>query len=198
MSQIAQALDSTGMNLSHIDLISCTVGPGSFTGLRIGLATLKGICMTKEIPLYPVNTLLALAYNVFGCQTNILPFIDARMNEVYAALYDSNMNQLIAPQCSDPDVFLAQVDRPSLILGDAIYRYPPLLEKRKDRLITALPHQCNPVASTLISIVHRTCPLLDYNFQAIAELTPNYLRKSQAEINLQQKTETKAVKMITD
>jgi tRNA threonylcarbamoyladenosine biosynthesis protein TsaB len=183
MSQIDQALLMTGLTLSDIGLITCTNGPGSFTGLRIGLATIKGICLTREIPLYPVNTLLALAHNLYGSEIDLLPFMDARMNEVYAALYDKNFNTIIEPQSSGPEDFLAKVTRPALVIGDGIYKYQNLLDNGKDLLSCTLPHQNYPLASALISIVDKNKVEWSYNFAEISDLTPDYLRKSQAELN---------------
>ena len=79
MPQIAFGLEQSNIELKNLDLVIIANGPGSFTGIRIGLATAKGICMAHEIPLLPVNTLELLAYNLFGSNRDILPFIHSRM-----------------------------------------------------------------------------------------------------------------------
>ncbi|MBW6515262.1 MAG: tRNA (adenosine(37)-N6)-threonylcarbamoyltransferase complex dimerization subunit type 1 TsaB [Candidatus Cloacimonetes bacterium] len=182
MQQIDYGLKQSEMSIDEIDLIALSNGPGSFTGVRIGLATAKGICLAKKVPLYPVNTLKVLAYNAHGCQINILPFIDARMDEVYAALYDSDMKELIAPKSAKPEEFLSTIKEKTLIIGDGIYRYQELISSMKNTLTTGLLHQNFPIASALISIVVQEQKIPNYDFKNIADLEPYYLRKSQAEL----------------
>ncbi len=182
MEQIDYGLKQSGMSLDDIELIAISNGPGSFTGVRIGLATAKGICMAREIPLYPVNTLKLLAYNVYGSQLNILPFIDARMDEVYAALYDSNFNEIISPRSSDPAEFLEAVTSKTIIIGDAVEKYDDAIKKCGKDLLTGLPHQNYPLATTLISIIGAEGVKPQYRFDEIAVLEPYYLRRSQAEL----------------
>ncbi len=168
--------------MNDIDLIAVANGPGSFTGIRIGLATAKGLCMGTEIPLYPINTLELLAYNAYGTDISILPFIDAKMNEVYAALYSNEMEVLIEPQNTDPLEFLSRIDQPVFILGDGVEKYTEVITASKIKATKALPHQNIPSALTLISITLNLTeiPVFDFNF--VADLQPYYLRKSQAEL----------------
>ena len=190
MPQIAFGLEQSSIELKDLNLVTIANGPGSFTGIRIGLATAKGICMPHEIPLLPVNTLELLAYNLFGSNRNILPFIDARMSEVYAALYSSNLEQLIPPQNVKPADFLQKISEPVTIVGDGLESYREIIESSRVDFVPALPHQNIPLASTLISIALRNS-VPDYNFDQIAELEPFYLRKSQAEIAREKNRENK-------
>lgn len=187
MEQIDYGLKQSKMTLDDIELVALSNGPGSFTGVRIGLATAKGICMAKEIPLYPVNTLKLLAYNVYGSQTNILPFIDARMDEVYAALYSSDYQQIIKPCSSDPAEFLEAVTGKSIIIGDAVDKYEDEIKRSGKDLIKGLPHQNYPLASTLIGLIRAESIKPQYHFDEIAALDPYYLRKSQAELKYQER-----------
>jgi len=189
MSQIDFGLKQCKMTLADIDLITIANGPGSFTGIRIGLATAKGLCMGRQIPLYPVNTLELLAHNVYGTDLHILPFIDARMEEVYAALYDSNLNEIIPPQNAKPDEFLQKIDSKVLLLGDGVKKYHQIIEASGIKYASALPHQHIPLASTLISIAMKLPEEPKYDFDFIADLQPYYLRKSQAELVKEQKGE---------
>jgi len=184
MLQIDKSLVSSGLTLNDIDLLVYSNGPGSFTGLRIGLATIKGICMAKEIPLIPLNSLYALAHNVYGCDVDIIPFIDAKMNEVYAAVYNNKMQQKTKPQSTNPQVFLESIQEKSIIIGDAVYKYPELIAQKKDILTCGLIHQNFITASSLIAIVCKEKIHPRYDFELIADLEPYYLRRSQAEINL--------------
>lgn len=190
MPQIAFGLEQSNMELKNLDIVTIANGPGSFTGIRIGLATAKGICMAHEIPLLPINTLELLAYNLFGSNRDILPFIDARMGEVYAALYSLHLKQLIPPQNVKPADFLKKISKPVTIVGDGLENYGEIIESSRIDFVPALPHQNIPLASTLISIALRK-PIPDYNFDQISELEPFYLRKSQAEITREKNRENK-------
>ena len=190
MPQIAFGLEQSRIELKNLDLVTIANGPGSFTGIRIGLATAKGICMAHKIPLLPVNTLKLLAYNLFGNSRQILPFIDARMDEVYAALYSSHLEQLIPPQNVNPADFLKKISEPVIIVGDGLESYREIIESSRIDFVPALPHQNIPLASTLISIALRNS-IPDYNFDQISELEPFYLRKSQAEITKEKNRENK-------
>ena len=173
--------------IDDIDLICIPNGPGSFTGIRIGLATAKGFCMGREIPLLPVNTLKLLAYNLYGCKWSILPFIDAKMDEVYAALYSSDLEEKIPPQNAKPDVFLKMIKEPVIFVGDGAFKYKEQIEKIGIQYEIALPHQNIPMASALISIALKMKNIPKFDFDFIAELEPYYLRQSQAEIIKKQK-----------
>lgn len=81
-------------DFSTIDYIACACGPGSFTGLRIGAATAKGLALGRNLPLVAVPTLDALAYNVFDTSAVICPIMDARRQQVYTAFYEWKKNNL--------------------------------------------------------------------------------------------------------
>ncbi|HPR17433.1 MAG TPA: tRNA (adenosine(37)-N6)-threonylcarbamoyltransferase complex dimerization subunit type 1 TsaB [Candidatus Cloacimonadota bacterium] len=182
MPQIDFGLKQSKLSLEDLDLIAVANGPGSFTGIRIGLATAKGLCMGKEIPLYPENTLKLLAYNAFGTDLPILPFIDAKMAEVYAALYSPDFQTLIEPQNADPAEFLAKIDKPVFMLGDGVAKYRQIIAHSGITMKSALPHQNIPLATTLLSLAMQLPSIPPYDFDSIADLQPYYLRKSQAEL----------------
>jgi len=87
MPMISQLTELLGINLCEMDFISCAAGPGSFTGLRIGAATAKAIAYAHSVPIAPVPTLDALAYNALARDGLIIPLMDARRNQVYTAFY---------------------------------------------------------------------------------------------------------------
>ena len=87
MPMIDEIVKMTELDLKDIDYIACSQGPGSFTGLRIGAATAKGLALGLNKKIVPVPTLDALAYNIFETDKIICPIMDARRSQVYTALY---------------------------------------------------------------------------------------------------------------
>ncbi len=188
MPQIDFGLKQSKLNISDIDLVALANGPGSFTGIRIGLATAKGICMANEIPLLAINTLELLSYNLYKPQIPILAMIDAKMNEIYVALYSANHQELIEPQNANPTKFLKKINQPVIIVGDGAKKFENIIIESNIEYEFAFPHHNLPLASTLISIaLNRLIP--KYDFDKIAALEPYYLRKSQAEIIKKKKDE---------
>ena len=186
MLQIDKSLSQSGLTLDDLDLIVYSNGPGSFTGLRIGLATVKGICTVKQIPLHPVNSLKALGYNAYGYSQQVIPFIDAKMNQVYAAVYDSSMNVITSPVCTKPEPFLESVDLPSFIIGNGIDRFAELVRKKKN-VTCGLIHQNFILASSLIGIVDNEKPSISYDCDAIADLVPYYLKTTEYKKHITEK-----------
>ena len=181
LPQIDAGLKNSKITISDIDLVVIANGPGSFTGVRIGLATAKGICMAHNIPLLPINTLELLANNIAFTDRNILALIDARMSEVYAALYSPDLEILIQETAAKPTEILAKIKEPVIIVGDGANEFEREINESGIDFKLCLEHQNIPLASTLISMALKS-DIPEYNFNSISELEPYYLRKSQAEI----------------
>lgn len=92
LDEIVKALE---INLNDLDAIAVAGGPGSFTGLRIGSSTVKGLGMVYDIPIVNVPTVDALAFNLFGTKDLICPIMDARRSQVYTGLYEYVENEFI-------------------------------------------------------------------------------------------------------
>ncbi len=95
---INEALEEAGITSKDLDAVAISKGPGSYTGLRIGVSSAKGLCYSLDIPLISVPTLDLLAYRLKDIQGVIVSMLDARRMEVYSAVYDPGMNQLRATQ----------------------------------------------------------------------------------------------------
>ncbi|MFN5333902.1 MAG: tRNA (adenosine(37)-N6)-threonylcarbamoyltransferase complex dimerization subunit type 1 TsaB [Bacteroidota bacterium] len=102
---IQKMLQYADLSIADLDAVSVSIGPGSYTGLRVGLASAKGICFALQKPLITINTLTIMAYaareqlirDSIQCDY-LVPMIDARRNEVFTAAYDLNLNFVIEPQ----------------------------------------------------------------------------------------------------
>ena len=96
---IKDLLLQTNHTLQSLAAIAVSAGPGSYTGLRVGMATAKGLCYALSIPLISINTLQIMAGAVKNCTTSLLcPMIDARRMEVFTALYDAQLKEVLPPE----------------------------------------------------------------------------------------------------
>ncbi|MDY6916238.1 MAG: tRNA (adenosine(37)-N6)-threonylcarbamoyltransferase complex dimerization subunit type 1 TsaB [Candidatus Cloacimonadota bacterium] len=192
LPQIDFGLKQSNLQVANLDLLVLANGPGSFTGLRIGLATIKGLSLANEIPILPVNTLYMLAKNVQGTNRAIMSFIDAKMNEIYAALYTPDFKEIIAPCNSEPENFLKKINRPIIAVGNATLKYQNLMSKLNLDYKIA-PLQQNFHNSVCLLAIAKEQKFPKYDLDKISSLEPYYLRRSQAEI-VKEKKEKEAKK----
>lgn len=175
-----------GIDLSEIDAIAVAAGPGSFTGLRIGSATAKGLGLAMNKPIVAVPTLDGLAYNLYGTDKLICPMMDARRNQVYTGLYTFNEGRFdtLEPQtaCAVEEILgkVNELNRAVIFLGDGVEVYRDLMKQ-----LLTVPYELAPahlsrqragaVGTLGIQMYHN-------NQMQTAELhEPVYLRLSQAE-----------------
>ncbi len=180
----------TGHTVDEIDLFACTAGPGSFTGVRIGAATIKGLAFGKNKPCIGVSTLESLALNGNMMHGILCPCMNARREQVYNALFSSE-NQQITRLCDDRALAISELgqeladlyaNKPVYLMGDgAGITYDalaPLLGSRLCTLPERLIHQSGyQTAQVALRLFRAGVVTTD------AELTPVYLRPSQAERN---------------
>lgn len=94
LPMLEEIVASSGLDMKEIDAIAIAAGPGSFTGLRIGSATAKGLGLALKKPIVPVSTLEALAYNLYGTDSLVCPIMDARCNQVYTGIYEFSKKEV--------------------------------------------------------------------------------------------------------
>ena len=173
------------LNMSEIDYIACSSGPGSFTGLRIGAATAKGLAFALNKKIVPVPTLDALAYNIFMTDNIIVPIMDARRNQVYTAFYcweNNEFKRLTDYLAEDINVVLEKLNefgKNAIFLGDGVKVHKDTIKQFNENYIFALPNFNEQRAATVGTLA------LNYvnNDKAVNpdEFELTYLRKSQAE-----------------
>ncbi len=121
---IKKLLSDNNMSIQDIEAIAVTIGPGSYTGLRIGLSAAKGLCFALEKPLISVNTLEMMADPVEKRTGELVcPAIDARRMEIFTALYDEHMAEIIAPTAMviDPNSFVTILENKRIVfIGNAV------------------------------------------------------------------------------
>lgn len=187
MPMIAQVMRQSETETGDLEMIAVTKGPGSFTGLRIGAATAKGMALGLEIPVMQVSTLEALAYNAVGFDGLVVPIMDARRSQVYTAVYrarNMRLELLTEPAAMSPEQLAESIagrGEPVMLLGDAVAVYAAFFQDRLgDRLCIAPAHMCQLRAATVTVLAQRQ--LMEGQKPVPSDqVRIEYLRKSQAE-----------------
>lgn len=171
----------------QIDAIAISLGPGSFTGLRIGLSTVKGLALATSIPLIGVPTLDGLASQFTFTAMPVCPILDARKNEVYTALYQTDENGLMQRRSEYlviPAVELAeQITEPTVFAGDGITVHGDLLREKLGDLAVFAPEQLYFAKASSIGFLALS-RWQKKEFLDPAGCIPLYVRASDAELNL--------------
>lgn len=195
------------LDLKSIDAIAVAGGPGSFTGLRIGSATAKGLGLALEKPLIHVPTVDGLAYNLYGCQDIICPIMDARRKQVYTGMYTfarrelegSKETELVldvleAQNASPIEELIERLNihgRPVVFLGDGVPVYQDVIKEKMRVPFSFAPASANRQRAAVVGALG-----IQYykegKFETAMEHQPDYLRVSQAERERAEK-ERKAV-----
>ena len=185
MPMIDTALAASGMALKDMDRIAVVTGPGSFTGVRIGVAAAKGFAWGGEIPCYGISTLEAMAETLGIYQGYVCPCMDARRSQVYNALFYVNRRVMerIQPDramaLSDLGEELKNLPEPVFLVGDGSVLCYNTLKEAVPGLVLPPEHRMHQRASGVALLAERKVAAGktgDAN-----GLTPNYLRLSQAE-----------------
>lgn len=178
------------LDLHSIDVIAVSAGPGSFTGLRIGSATAKGLGLVLGVPLAAVPTVDALAMNLYGCDKLICPMMDARRDQVYTGLYTFEKKEKAyelragLSQCALPLQELAEkinaLGREVIFLGDGVPVYEEKLAELIDVPYSFAPASCNRQRAASVAVLGGIYAKEGRLVSADA-FAPEYLRMSQAE-----------------
>ena len=151
---IDKLLGKIKIKLKDISAIAISIGPGSFTGLRIGVATVKGINMALGIPIVAVPTLDVIAYNFIGEDTDLLcPVIDAKKNMVYSCIYHkrlSKLHRLSGDMLISTEYLLKKIKKECILFGNAVLLYED--ELRKNKFVKISKDDWHPKAETLARI----------------------------------------------
>ncbi len=178
-------LKASCLSINDMDAFAVSIGPGSFTGLRIGLSTIKGLSYATGKPVVPVPTLDAFASTIPFCHYQICPMLDARRNEVYAGRYrwDGNTCVKIMPETAiSPVELIKSIKEPTVFTGNGAVKYKNIIQDTlRENALFAPASRMTPSASSIAEAaleIIKKGELTDP-----AGLTPFYARKSEAEIN---------------
>lgn len=181
LPMIENMLKTTCTELSDIDLFAASVGPGSFTGVRIGTATVKGLAFSKNVPCVGVSTLEALAYNLRGSGGIICPCMNARRGQVYTALFEDGetlkrLTDDMAISIEELSQLLCDFEGEVRFCGDGYFLVSHLSDKKTEERLTL---QSAVSVALVAEKLYNAAP--DKSVFTHASLNPTYLRKPQAE-----------------
>jgi tRNA threonylcarbamoyladenosine biosynthesis protein TsaB len=181
---IEHILKTACLELSSMDAFACTVGPGSFTGIRIGVSTVKGLALALDRPVVAVSALESLAMNAAGLEMQICPMIDARREQVYAALYadkdSDSLGSVIPETLSGVDDFLERIEGNALFMGTGALKYGDIIRRKMAERGTIAAHHLHRVHASAAGML-AVKKALEGNVTDAVRIVPLYLRRSEAE-----------------
>lgn len=198
MPMVESMLSLCGYNISDVDAFAATVGPGSFTGVRIGISAVKGLAFTENKPCVPVSVLEAMAYAFLQQNCIVCAVMDARCNQVYNAIFDAN-GEKIERICEDRALYIEELQseiaeickknpqKSIIIVGDGANLFYNSVKGEEQGYILAPEHLRWQRASCVCFAAQSRLN----NGQTVSsnELLPLYLRLPQAERELKAKAE---------
>lgn len=192
LPMIDEVVKRIDLDLQTIDAIAISKGPGSFTGLRIGSATAKGLGLALNKPIVSVPTVDAMAYNLWGCTDLIVPIMDARRNQVYTGIYTFEDGRMLVlkEQCAEGvEELLAELNqrrKKVVFLGDGVPVFKDKISELLEVPFEFAPahknRQCAGAVGALAANYYK-----DGRIETAAEHKPDYLRLSQAERERQER-----------
>jgi len=183
LGNIEHGLRTSNIKKDEIVCIAISRGPGSFTGLRIGMTTAKTLAYSLRIPIVAVSSLLAYAYNFSFMKEPLCPMLDARKKEVYSGIYRfqaDGVRTLLPDGAYGPEEVLRLCPEGTIVFGTGaeLYRNIILSYNRKFNVLPL--NLASPRASTIALLGYKKFTANE--FEDVKTLAPNYCRKSEAEI----------------
>lgn len=188
---IKDMLEWVNLKLEDIDGIAVSIGPGSFTGLRIGLGVAKGLCYAGSLPLLGIPTLDALAFSLKEIPHLICPILEAKKDEIYNAVFrgGQNLEKVIDYKCEDIDSLLVKISslkEKIIFLGEGIIKYREIIKERIGQDALFINPQLVLLRGTNVAFLGLE-KLKIGKEDNISTLSPLYLRRSEAEIAWEKK-----------
>lgn len=186
MPMMDTLLKNAEIDISEVDVFAASIGPGSFTGLRIGISMVKGLADAANKPVVAVPTLDALANNLLFSEHLVCPIIDARNSQVYTALFETvagEPHRLCDYRAMELDELFAEIKsrgQKVVFLGDGVISYRHIIEEKLNDIALFAP-QCSLFqrASNISSLAYKI--IESGGATQSSELVPFYIRKSQPE-----------------
>lgn len=181
---IEMVCNAASVSMNDIDLFALTVGPGSFTGIRVGVSTVKGFVLAGDRPVVAVSSLDALACNSDGSSPVVCPMIDARQQQIYTALYrweENTVPRRITEECAvPPREFLEGIDGRILFVGNGAQKYAHYIEEIVGDRASFAPSFHNRIRAGTVGYIGLK-KFRDGDIVNPVQLVPRYLRSSYVE-----------------
>jgi tRNA threonylcarbamoyladenosine biosynthesis protein TsaB len=176
-------LDRAGVALGDLEAFAVSIGPGSFTSLRVGIATLKGLAFESDLPIAPVSTLAALARVAGPTDRLVVPMIDARRGEVYAAAYVAGSDrEVVVPEgVYTPEALCAQLRPPCVLVGEGAALCGEAIGAALGEGVALLPPPEGNASARHVGALGVE-QLERGSWVHAAQLAPHYLRRAEAEV----------------
>lgn len=188
LGSVDWVMQAAGIGWDTLDGVAISLGPGSFTGLRIGMAAAKGIVFAAQKPLLAVQTLDAIALSCPVIDRPLWCLLDARKQEVYAACYQMGAyglpEQSTPVEAIRPEHLLERISGPALLAGPGLKEYHELFAQQAN--LQLIPPALSTPSAARIGFLAAE-QLLRGEIQDPAQIAPMYVRASEAEVNLQKK-----------
>lgn len=188
---IEEVLKKTGITSEEIDILAVNAGPGSFTGVRIGVAAVKGLAFSRNLPCVSVSTLESMAYNMLGSDCVVCAVMDARCSQVYNALFRVSRNEITrltedrALALTDLKFELERTEEKVVLVGDGAQICADFLKNELKNVFLAPINNRIQNASSVACAAFKK--LDDGEIMTASELMPTYLRLPQAQRELNKK-----------
>jgi tRNA threonylcarbamoyladenosine biosynthesis protein TsaB len=186
MEMIHAILEISGFDLSAVDGFAVTKGPGSFTGLRIGISTVKGLAAAAGKPIVGISSLEALAVQVPDSSNLICPLIDARKGEVYFSRYkvvDGELQKQTTEQVARPENAFGGLKESCLFVGNGALLYKHIIQEKLGRFASFAPMPHNTIRASTVGYLSMG-KFKSKNIDKIENFSPHYIRRSDAEMKI--------------
>lgn len=170
---ISECMDEVNLSFNELDAVAVSKGPGSYTGLRIGVSAAKGLCFSLDIPLISIATLTSMASQANGSYDYIIPVLDARRMEVYSAVFDGDLNQIRDTEAEiiDENSFSSYFKNKTVhFLGNGAQKIMETLSGA----FSSFDSSCAPSSKEMAFLSHQK--YLDNDFEDVAYFEPYYLK----------------------
>ncbi|MGL5753331.1 MAG: tRNA (adenosine(37)-N6)-threonylcarbamoyltransferase complex dimerization subunit type 1 TsaB [Paraclostridium sp.] len=191
MVMLESMIKESDLTIKDIDAIAICIGPGSFTGLRISMATVKAISQVRNLPIIAVDSLESLAFNMNHCEKTICSILDAQKNQVYTAKYifeNGELKTLEEIKVSKIDDLIEEISNSNeefILVGEAVSIYKDKLVQVKNILLAAPSNNVSKASSLCVlgAIKYKN----NIDVHDCYTVNPVYIRKSQAEVQYDEK-----------
>ncbi len=191
MPMLESLFKLANVTADDIDLLAVCIGPGSFTGLRIAMASVKAMAHAKDLKVVAVDSLESLAFNMLGVDKKIIAILDAQGSKVYTASYKTQENELKKLEeieVLDIDELLERIDRDGeevILLGEAVHKYRDKISNQA--LIEIASADKNISKASSVSTIASEKYRKNVDIHTHYDILPMYIRKSQAETQYEEK-----------